>query len=167
MTSLETDPEQGPSIGKAFENYALKFLFRREDFIFLERVPDYTRDWDLFALNALKPDFKFRDKNTGQEFYVEVKFRQRYKKCNEIRWARPSQLSRYMFYNRSLPTFLLIGIGDDPECPSLVALIPLEQACYTRLFIKRIKLFEIPASKAVRPEVLWNLQVTRTPQYGK
>jgi hypothetical protein len=157
MISPETYPGQGPSIGKAFENYTLKFLFRREDFIFLERTPDYTSDWDLFALNALKPDFKFRDRQTGQDFYVEVKFRQRHKKCNEIRWARPLQLSRYMFYNQSLPTFLLMGIGDDPESPSLVSLIPLGQACYPRLFIQKIKRFEIPARKAVRSGILWNL----------
>jgi hypothetical protein len=156
MISLETNPGQGPSNGKAFENYALKFLFRRKDFIFLERTPDYTQDWDFFALNALKPDFKFRDKHTGQEFYVEVKLRQRYKNCNEIWWTRPSQLSRYMSYHQSLPTFLLIGIGDDPERPSLVALIPLNQACYTKLFIQRIKRFEIPTKEAVRSEVLWN-----------
>jgi hypothetical protein len=62
-----------------------------------------------------------------------------------------------MFYNQSLPTFLLIGIGDDPERPSLVALIPLDQACYESLFIQRIKRFEISAREAVRSEALWNL----------
>jgi hypothetical protein len=142
-------------------------LFRRDDFLFLERVPDYTPDWDLFALNALRPDFKFRDKQTGQDFYVEVKFRQRYKKCNEISWARPSQISRYMFYNQSLPTFLLIGIADDPKRPSQVSLIPLGQACYPRLFIQRIKRFEIPAKAAIRSEVIQNLRLIWHPENGQ
>jgi hypothetical protein len=167
MNSNQSGFELGPSIGKAFENYALKFLFRRDDFIFLERVPDYTPDWDLFALNALNPDFKFRDKHTGQEFYVEVKFRGRHKNCNEIHWARSSQISRYMYCNQSLPTFLLIGIGDDPERPSLVSLIPLVQARYEKLFIQRIKLFEIPASTAIRSEVIQNLRLTWNSENGQ
>ena len=81
MTPTKNSWREPQLIGKAFENYALEFLFPREDFDFLERVPEYTSNKKHFALNALNPDFKFKDKKTGRVFFVEVKFRGRRKKA--------------------------------------------------------------------------------------
>lgn len=154
MTPTKNSWREPQLIGKAFENYALEFLFPREDFDFLERVPEYTSNKKHFALNALNPDFKFKDKTTGRVFFVEVKFRGRCKKSNEIRWTYPAQLLRYLSFNRSCPTYVLIGVGGSPECPELIGLIPIEQACYTRLWLKTIMRFTIPAATAVRSEML-------------
>jgi hypothetical protein len=141
-------------IGKAFENYALEILFPSEHFDLLERVPEFTSNKKHFALNALNPDFKFKEKKTGRVFSVEAKFRGRRKKSNEIRWTYPAQLLRYRNFNQSCPTFVLIGLGGSPDRPEIVGLIPIEKACYTWLFVKTIKRFNIPATTAVRSEML-------------
>jgi hypothetical protein len=147
-------PIQPFLIGKAFENYVREHLFPYEQFELLEKVPEYTGDRKHFAQNALNPDYKFKDRKTGQIFFVEVKFRSRRKKCNEIRWTYPAQLYRYLSFNRCTPTFVLLGVGGSPESPELTALIPVEQAQYTSLFIKTIKRFNIAPTTAVRSEML-------------
>jgi len=141
-------------IGKTFENYALEILFPREYFVLLERVPEFTSNRQHFALNALNPDFKFKEIKTGRIFYVEAKFRSRRKNCNEIRWTYRAQLFRYLSINQCIPTFVLLGVGGSPESPELTALIPVEQAQYTSLFIKTIKRFNIAPTTAVRSEML-------------
>jgi hypothetical protein len=141
-------------IGKAFENFALENLFPLEDFVLLERVPEFTRNKKHFALNALNPDFKFKDKKTGQVFFVEAKYRGRRKKSNEIRWTYPAQLLRYLSFNRSFPTFVLIGLGGSPESPELIGLIPIEQASYIWLRVKTIRRFTIPVTTTVKSEML-------------
>lgn len=65
MLPKENRLNQPHLIGKAFENYALEILFPREHFDLLERVPEFTSNKKHFALNALNPDFKFKEKKTG------------------------------------------------------------------------------------------------------
>jgi hypothetical protein len=156
MTPKENGYNQPYLIGKAFEDYALEILFPREEFDLLERAPEYTSNKKHFALNALNPDFKFKDKKTGLAFFVEAKYRRRHEKSNEIKWTYPAQLSRYRAYNQSCPTFVLIGAGGSPESPDLIGLIPIEQACYIWLFVKTIKRFKVPATSAVSSEMLRN-----------
>jgi hypothetical protein len=157
MPPKENRLNQPHLIGKAFENYALEILFPREHFDLLERVPEFTSNKKHFALNALNPDFKFKEKKTGRVFSVEAKYRGRRKKSNEIRWTYPAQLLRYMLFSQSCPTFVLIGVGGSPESPELIGLIPIEQACYSWLWIKTIRRFTIPTTSAVKSEMLQSI----------
>src|SRR5580698_7460216 len=100
MNYSETQPRAPHIIGAAFESYVREALFLRRDYELLERSPAFTANPAQFALSALNPDFKFRDRRTGKQFYVEVKFRRRYFDCNEITWTYPEQLERYHSFNR-------------------------------------------------------------------
>ena len=63
--------------GEMFENYVRKHIFDYKRYELLERSPRFTDDPEQFALSALKPDFRFRERSKGIEFMVEVKFRRR------------------------------------------------------------------------------------------
>ena len=139
-----------------FENYVRKHIFDYKRYELLERSPRFTDDPEQFALSALKPDFRFRERSKGIEFMVEVKFRRRYHNSNEINWSKPWQLARYQDYARECPTFLLLGLGEDPERPNMLGLIPMEKAKYPRLFLKVIREHKIAVDQPVSLEVLFN-----------
>ncbi len=59
--------------GRESENYVRRNLFPEKKYTCVERVPDFDRH--DFVESSLKPDFRFREKSSGREFYVEAKFR--------------------------------------------------------------------------------------------
>jgi hypothetical protein len=107
--------------------------------------------------SSLKPDFKFRDKKTKKEFYIEAKFRTgEYQ--GKIVWCNDSQLKRYKQYNKETPVFLLLGVGGDPEYPEFLALIPLAAAKYTGLFPSYIEKYEVKLDKPILSKTLWGMK---------
>lgn len=141
--------------GEIFEQYVRKRLFDYNHYELLDRAPRYTADREQFALSALRPDFKFRERKTGLVFLVEAKYRTLYDKNNLIRWSYRAQRERYLAYNREYPTFLLIGLGRHPERPDLLGLLPITQANYNCLFLKHIKQFKTPVDQPIPPKELW------------
>lgn len=47
-------------------------------------------------------------------------------------------------------------MGEDPEYPEFLSLIPLTEAKYTGLFPSYAEKFEIKADKAVSSKLLWD-----------
>lgn len=140
-------------VGRTFEDYARKQLFIPSYYVEVERTPEYNRFHKDY--NALKPDFTFYDRWEKREFYVEVKFRA-WTDNGKVRWCTDEQLRRYKQYAGKKPFFLLLGIGEDPMKPAKLALIPLEKACYTELYLRRIYDHEIYLDKPITSKMLWN-----------
>jgi len=153
MFEEATTPESFKK-GEEFENYVRENLFVGNYYDLLERTHDYETNKD-YVESSLKPDFKFRDRWTKKEFYVEAKFRTSVYK-DKIIWCNENQLKRYIKYNKEKPVFLILGMGDDPEDPDFLALIPLSQAKYTGLFPSHAKKFKISLDKPVSSRTLWN-----------
>lgn len=152
MIDEATTPESF-KMGEKFENYVRQTLFVDSYYDILERTHDYKTNKD-YVESSLKPDFTFRDKWTKKEFYVEAKFRTGVYN-NKIVWCNDKQLKRYLEYNRKQPVFLILGMGDKPDYPEFLSLIPLTQAQYTGLFPSHAEKFEIALDKPISSKTLW------------
>lgn len=62
-------------MGQKFEEYVREFLFVRNYYDILEQTDSYNTNSKDYVESSLKPYFKFRDKLTKKEFYIEAKFR--------------------------------------------------------------------------------------------
>ena len=152
MIDEATTPESF-KMGQKFEDYVREFLFVDNYYDILERTHNYNTNKD-YVQSSLKPDFKFRDKWTKKEFYVEAKFRTGLYN-NKIVWCNDKQLARYLDCNKEKPVFLILGMGDNPKYPEFLSLIPLTQAKYTGLFPSHAEKFEIEVDKPVSSKALW------------
>ena len=144
---------QSFKMGEQFENYVRECLFIDKYYDILERTHNYKTNQD-YVQSSLKPDFKFRDRLTKKDFYVEAKFRTSDYK-GKIVWCNDKQLSRYLDYNKERPVFLILGMGGNPKSPEFLSLIPLMQAKYTGLFPSHAEKFEIQVDKFVPSKTLW------------
>jgi len=141
-------------VGEAFEHYVREFIFIDRYYTLIEKTHDYhTNSYD-YVESSLKPDFKFRDNWTGREFYVEAKFRTGLYK-DKLVWCNQKQLDRYQYYHQQCPVFVIIGLGNDPQYPEALTLIPLAKAKYTGLHISVAEKFEIEPDKAITSKGLW------------
>lgn len=149
----EATTPQSFKMGEQFENYVRETLFVDNYYDLLERTHNYKTNKD-YVHSSLKPDFKFREKWTKKDFYVEAKFRTGLYN-NKIVWCNDKQLSRYLDYNKEKPVFLILGMGDNPKKPEFLSLIPITQAKYTGLFTSHAEKFEIELGKPVSSKLLW------------
>ncbi len=156
MNTQKDHRPQPHVIGKIFEDYVREQIFVHGKYDLVESPYPFTTRQEHFPESALKPDFKFRDRQTGLEFYVEAKFRTPRPNNSPVRCSYPKQLSRYKFYGKECPTFLIIGVGGSPDRPEMISLIPIEMS-YVELWMKRFKQFQIVANQMINPEILWSV----------
>jgi hypothetical protein len=149
----EATTPQSFKIGEQFENYVREFLFIENYYEILERTHSYKTNQD-YVQSSLKPDFKFLDRLTKKEFYVEAKFRTGLYN-NKVVWCNEKQLARYFEYNKDRFVFLILGMGENPKYPEFLSLIPLAQAKYTGLFPSHVQKFEIQVDKSISSRMLW------------
>src|ERR1035437_8434268 len=154
MYDEATTPESF-KIGQNFEDYVRKYIFTDRDYDLLEKTHDYKTNSKDYVKSSLKPDFKFRDRETRMDFYVEANFRSGMVD-GRIIWCNDNQMRRYKEYNRETPVFLILGVGKDPKYPELLSLMPLEAAKYTGLFPSYVKEFKIKVDKRVSSDTLWD-----------
>jgi len=107
--------------GKEFEDFTRSRLFIKNDYECLERNTNYVPDDFIESLK--EPDFKFRCRKSGKEFFVEAKYRSVLNKGSFV--FRADQFSRYKDYNKETPVCVVIGVGRQPQAPEKVYLIPL------------------------------------------
>ena len=141
--------------GDLLENFVNDNLFPDSHYVLVHKTHDHFQNSKRFVESSLKPDFGFRCKNTGREFYVEVKLRNMVTD-GKIVWTNSEQLARYNSINQRTPVFLLLGIGN-PTHPSAVCLLPLHKANYIGLFPSYLDKFRIPVNSFVSPNYLWSL----------
>ena len=153
MIDEATTPESF-KIGEQFENYIRDNLFIDRYYDLIERTHNYRTNQHDYVLSSMRPDFTFRDRMTRKEIYVEAKFRTGLYQ-GKVEWCKDKQLLRYLEFNRERPTFLLLGMGNNPQKPNFVALVPMVKARYTGLFPSFLKGFEIHVDEPVSSKKLW------------
>ncbi len=112
--------------GDAFEAFVAS-KFDRKFFKLIEWTGDKYRN-GIWAQSTKNPDLRFRFEMSDiiQDFAVECKYRA---KIGEgIEWAREDQLEYYRNYEaeNGIPVFVAIGVGNQPDAPSELSLIPLK-----------------------------------------
>lgn len=144
-------------VGQKFEDYVREFIFIDRYYDLLERTHDYNRNSKDYVESSLKPDFKFRDRRNKREFYVEAKFRTGLHK-GKIIWCNEKQLQRYNAYNLEVPVFIILGMGEEPDYPEFLSLIPLASAKYTGLFPSVAEKFEIEVDEPIPSGNVWRVK---------
>jgi len=130
--------------GNRFEKFISEQVFTDILFDLVEMTQSWESNSDRFEERSLNPDFKFRDKRTGETFWVEAKFRSstfinsRNQEVCEI--CTQVQLKRYQDVEKSTgyKVYICLGLGGDPQYPQTIHLIPVATA-YSQLFISRLK----------------------------
>jgi hypothetical protein len=140
--------------GEDFEKYTRNILFHPDHYTMIEKPHSYQDLVGDLPESILKPDYSFRDKITNTEFFVESKFRT-YLFFDQLRWTYAKQLARYHEYNKLMPVFILLGLGNVAADPQRLFLLPLKNAKYKGLYLSEAKKFEIPRSEHVPSELLW------------
>jgi hypothetical protein len=151
----EASTPESYKAGQKFEDYVREFLFIGKYYDILEKTHDYKINSKDYVKSSLKPDFKFRDNWTRKEFYVEAKFRTGLYN-GKINWCNESQLRRYQEYDKETPVFLILGMGEKPDYPEFLSLIPMSAAKYTGLFPNYAEQFEIKIDTPITSKILWN-----------
>jgi hypothetical protein len=149
----EAKTPQSFKMRERFENYVRECLFVNNYYDILERAYNYKLSQE-YSQSSLKPDFTFRDRLTNKEFYVKTKFRTGAFN-DKIVWCNDKQLVSYLDYNKEKPVFLTLGMGDDPEYPEFLSLMPLTEVENTGLFLSDAEKFEIHLHKPVSSKILW------------
>ena len=130
--------------GKEFECFTRSQLFTSDDYDMLERTHDYTNNKNDYVDSSKKPDFKFRSRKTGKEFFVEAKYHSEfYKGAVEY---KPYQFRRYKAINKEVPVYIVIGVGQRAESPEQVFLIPVRDISikYDKLSRNFLNKYRIP-----------------------
>jgi hypothetical protein len=142
--------------GRDFEEYVLRHIFIERYYEVLHQTPGYLEAKRRYNHAASYPDFQFRDKLRRIDFYVEAKFRAPYLHEEKIIWCREDQLQRYTQISRQTPVFLILGIGDFPQKPEILSLIPLKAIRFTGLYPSFIRKYEISPRFPVTSDTLWS-----------
>jgi hypothetical protein len=151
LSPYEKDEETPETFikGEKFQDYIRDHLFTKDKFDMLHKTHAYAINKKDFAIeDNIKPDFKFRVRETREEFWVEAKYRTKYDE-DKVECYRPDQLERYK--EEELPVYIALGLGGDPDLPDQVFLIPVKyiQSSYPKLFLSFLKKYAVPKDKPI------------------
>jgi len=142
--------------GDEFEHFVRGRLFTRESYDLLHKTHDYADNKNDYIASSKDPDFRFRARSDGQEFYVEAKFRSRYHD-GKLEWCKPFQLKRYQEIDNHTPVIIVIGLGGQPCAPENVFLIPMKYLKFVQLYPSFLSKYEIPPDSSISPHHLRNI----------
>jgi hypothetical protein len=126
----QDDFDENKAKGDAFEKFVVK-NFSRKYFTLQEWRSDKYVD-GIYAVSNHFPDleviFNFKEKGVNEAFAIECKWRKNYYK-NGIEWALNYQIKNYKEYadKLSIPVFVVIGVGGEPEKPEELFIVPLQE----------------------------------------
>lgn len=131
--------------GEKFEKYVENELFNEKEYKLVHRTNNYEQNKSRYSEDTLKPDFKFRCKNTHQEFYVEAKYRSNFNLNDKIEVMSISQLERFkkIQQTENIPIFIAIGYIGNPSEPHNISLIPLSDLIYLELYSSFLRKFTV------------------------
>lgn len=146
--------------GEAFEDYVRKYIFPKSDYDLVHRTHDYNSNNGDYVESSLKPDFMFRDKKNGKEFYVEAKWRKGiYNRENKIEWCNDKQLKRYKAIDKNEnKVFVILGFGDKPTYPKEIVIFPMKGCNYNALYDSFLDRYSFYVNKPVFSDYLWKLK---------
>jgi hypothetical protein len=131
--------------GELFEKFVEDELFKVTEYDLIHRTNSISQNASRYAEDTLKPDFKFRCKQTQQEFYVEAKFRSGFNARDMIEVISYNQIERFKILQKeeNTPIYIAVGYGGLPDNPDYVSLIPLDELSYLELYASYLRRFHI------------------------
>lgn len=134
--TFQTDKDEEVSKGDEFERYVVNLLDERY-FTIVEWTTDIMRKHHRYVEADTRPDLLVRYDPTGEEFYVECKYRS-YLYEHKFQWSTHEQMNRYLrfAYEKKLPFFVVMGLGGTPNRPEKMYCVPLQEVRYPHLYPK-------------------------------
>ncbi|WP_298767531.1 hypothetical protein [uncultured Polaribacter sp.] len=131
--------------GEEFENFVENELFNEKEYKLVHRTNNFEQNKSRYSEDTLKPDFKFRCKNTQQEFYIEAKYRSNFNLNDKIEIMSVNQLERFKKIQQTeqIPIFIVIGYIGKPSEPNNISLIPLSELIYLELYPSFLRKFKV------------------------
>jgi hypothetical protein len=122
--------------GDEFERYVVD-LFDEKYFTIVEWTTDSMRKHNRYVEADTRPDLLIRYNLSGDEFYVECKYRSNLYE-NMLEWSTHEQMNRYFrfAYEKKLPFFVIMGLGGTPSKPDKMYCVPLQKIKYPQLYQK-------------------------------
>jgi len=122
--------------GDEFERYVVD-LFDEKYFTIVEWTTDNMRKHSRYVEADTRPDLLIRYNPSGEEFYVECKYRSKLYE-NKFMWSTHEQMNRYFrfAYEKKLPFFVIMGLGGAPNKPEKMYCVPLQEIKYPQLYPK-------------------------------
>jgi hypothetical protein len=145
--------------GEVFEDYVRNIVFPSDCYKLINRTHNYATNNGDYVESSLKPDFEFQCLETSKKFHVEVKYRKGYYNYQDkLEWCKPYQLKRYKEIDKEQPVFLLLGIGDRPNKPDEIFIIPMSKIGFTGFYDSFLDQYSFPyVDKPVFQKYLWKL----------
>lgn len=126
--------------GDEFENFVREKIYTPDKYTLLHKTHSFSKGKE-FVESSLYPDFLFKDKNTGEEFYVEAKYRS-YLVNGKIEWCRKDQFDRYRKIAKDKKTLIAIGFKGRPAFPQKIYIVNINDINYPDLYPNTIKDYE-------------------------
>ena len=139
--------------GDEFEEYVQKVLFPNSNFILLQQTHDYIANKNRYIESSKEPDFKFRSRIEGKDFFVEAKYRSGFHN-GVIDWCKPFQLRRYQIMDNIIPVYIAMGIGGQPKEPYQISLIPMKHIRFCRLYPAFLTKFSVSTGHCITEKEL-------------
>lgn len=131
--------------GQQFEQFVEQNIFTEARYELITRTNTYEQNAVRYAEDTLKPDFKFRCKETGQEFWVEAKYRS---ELYDDQLEALSYPQRDRFYvlekEEGLPVFVIIGYWGSASKPYALSLIPLRNYEFISIYRSFLRRYDLP-----------------------
>ena len=134
--------------GDEFELFVRTRLFPKDLYDIEYKTHDYADNKRDYIASSKMPDFKFKSKNSGIEFFVEAKFRSKFQD-QVLEWCKFFQLKRYHEIDNITPVLIAIGLGGRPSVPERVFLIPMKHIKFVKLFPSFLQKFEILPDQSI------------------
>jgi hypothetical protein len=139
--------------GNEFEQYMRITLFPRETYDLFFKTDQTNKNSDGLRVNLKHPDYKFKSKGLGIEFYVEAKFRARFQD-QILEWCKFFELRRYQEIDNVTPVVIAIGLGGKPSLPERVFLVPVKHIKFVKLYPSLMQKYEIAPGDSISERFL-------------
>ncbi|MHA6279549.1 hypothetical protein ACXYMT_05155 [Salinimicrobium sp. CAU 1759] len=129
--------------GEQFEKYVEENIFPDAHYEVIHKTSDSEQNRRRFVKKSLEPDFHFKCRVTGKEFYVEAKWRAKpYKDLYQV--LSEKQFETFpKLHSSKRPIYIAFGYGGQASNPDYVSLIPLEQVRTSKLSPREVHSFNI------------------------
>jgi hypothetical protein len=129
--------------GDQFEDFLRRVVFPASHYDLVGKTHDYSVNRKDFVESSIEPDYRFRERTSGREFYVEAKYRSVFHPQG-LDWCKDYQLPRYLDIDATTRVLVALGAGGTASAPRYLFLFPVRGVRYTCLFPSFLWPFEIP-----------------------
>ncbi|HLD72581.1 MAG TPA: hypothetical protein VJA23_03270 [Candidatus Nanoarchaeia archaeon] len=160
---IDKDKEKGDK----FEEYICDLLDNKQWEILAWNRDNYKNRNRYIKNDAEPPDFKIKNRDNNNVYWLECKYRKDFLggEKEHIFWAKKHQIERYNKYAQENPCLIVVGIGNKPEEPEYLYLVPLQRLKYPKVFRNYLDSFERnPNQKFRSNEFLNKLKLIKVPQ---